>query len=83
MNMLVVVIGLGLLLLHRYRDRFVMPKWVWTGIGLFLLFMLLRNSSEVYSIVSEQSDAWWPVVEDIATKLSDGLRDMINHLKNK
>ncbi|PWW01211.1 hypothetical protein DFQ01_110101 [Paenibacillus cellulosilyticus] len=77
MNTLVVLIGLALVVMHRFADRITIPRWVWPSVGLFLLFMLIQNAPSAFQTIGQQGRAWWPVVQDLATDMLDGLRNLV------
>jgi hypothetical protein len=83
---LVVVIGLGIGLAWVYRNRdpetglVRIPNGLWKVVGLFAGFMLVRHFSDVVSIVTSESDAWWPIVQKNAIKMAAGLRQLIQSM---
>jgi hypothetical protein len=83
---MVVVIGLGVGVAWMYRNRdpetglVRIPNGLWKVVGLFVGFMLVRHFSDVFSIVTSESDAWWPIVEMNAMKMAAGLRQLIQSM---
>lgn len=75
MNMLVVLVGIGLLVLHRFRGQFVVPRWIFTAIGIFLIVMLVRNLHDASSFVMLQADEWYPFVKSAVSDLLTGILD--------
>jgi len=77
-DMVVVVAGVILAILYRNRDKVTgavrLPSWIWKGIGIFLILMLLRNVPDVVKFFTSEADQWWIIIYDNAVKWAAGLR---------
>jgi len=76
MNLTVVLIGLILLFFYKKGPAGI-PAWAIKAIGVFLLFMLVRNLNAAYHFALDESDAWWPLVKENAARLTESMRDLI------
>ncbi|GIP08840.1 hypothetical protein J1TS5_10100 [Paenibacillus macerans] len=84
MNLLVVLIGLLLFFLYKKGPAGMkLPSWIATSIGIFLLFMLLRNISDAFDFLVNESDHWWPLIKENAQNLSAGFRELLRKIMNE
>ncbi|MGO4697720.1 hypothetical protein AB4Z50_25875 [Paenibacillus sp. 2TAB26] len=80
MSTLVILIGLVLWFLHRQGNNFVIPKWIWTIIGLFLIFMVVKNLNDVFDFASHEASEWWPLIQENAYRTSERVRSFIQQM---
>lgn len=80
MYTIVLLIGLVLWFLHRQGSNFVIPKWLWTVIGLFFIFMIVKNINDVFDFASHEASEWWPLVKENAYKSSEQLRTFVQDM---
>lgn len=78
MPTIVLIIGICFWLLYKFGgERKEIHPWIWKGVGLFLLFVVIQNLSEFYQFIIKESDAWWPLIKENAHRLADGIRNLI------
>ncbi|MGG4145692.1 hypothetical protein ABEW34_21585 [Paenibacillus algorifonticola] len=80
MYTLVLLVGLVLWFLHRHGTNIVIPKWLWHIIGLFLIFMIVKNISDVFAFANDEAGEWWPLVRQNAQQMSAQLRELIRDM---
>lgn len=81
MGLIVVIICIVLWISHkRGEGGFKIPSWLFKGIGIFLIFVLLQNIKDVYVFLTTESSSWWPLVQENAAKFSASLREFIRTL---
>lgn len=84
LDLIIICAGILLAILYRNRDQVTgavrLPGWLWKGIGIFLLIMLLRHLKDVVKFTSNEADQWWPIIYHNAVKLAEILRNFIKSL---
>lgn len=63
--------------LPKFFVRFVIPKWAWQTLGVFMLIMIIYNAEAVYKTVIIEAKAWFPVVQTGFQNIMNGMRDFI------
>ncbi|WP_338709266.1 hypothetical protein [Paenibacillus amylolyticus] len=90
MGMVIVVIAIVLWISHKKTGNvgvngaagsgFKLPDWLFKGIGIFLLIMLILNVSEVWIFVKSESNNWWPLVKESGHNFSKQLREFFGYM---
>lgn len=76
----VLAIGIAAFVVYKWGGKFNIPPTAWKVIGGFFLICVIWNANSAYAFVTQEAENWWPVIEDVAHKLSEGFRDLITHI---
>lgn len=91
LGLVVVIIGIVLWLSHSRSaatsgntgSGFKIPTWLFKGIGIFLLVMLVLNASDFIAVIKTESRNWWPIVKENAQNMSTWLREFFGSAGGK
>lgn len=88
MAIVVVIIGIVLWLSHSKTGTapgsagggFKIPSWLFKGIGIFLIVMLISNISDLISVVRTEGNSWWPIIKENGQNISKWLRELVGNV---
>lgn len=80
---LILIVVVVIFVVKKFIVNFVIPKWIWTALGLFLVVVVIYNPQNVWSFITTEAEKWYPVLESGAQTFMDGIRGFIGQMERK